>query len=229
MPVAAGAAQASSPGAAGPIHAGMKLCALALACLVGLAGCSRSPAPEPVLDPPRVDLGRFGTLGMVEFESAAADGFGAAASRDFLASLQSAQPGTPVLELGGQRRLLAQVNATGFDPDAVRALADKYRIDALVVGALDAQRVTPKVAFDTGAWMKASAVLEGSLHVRILDTRTGATLWSNLSRAREEVARMSVSGSGVSGVGANAPDEARQRLLERLISRSTDDFWSHWR
>ena len=72
-------------------------------------------------------------------------------------------------------------------------------------------------------------MLEGSLHVRILDARTGATLWSNLSRAREEVARMNVSGAGISGVGADAPDEARQRLVERLVQRSTDDFWAHWR
>ena len=128
-----------------------------------------------------------------------------------------------------ERQVLAQVGATTFDPEAVRALAAKYRVDSLVVGALDAQRVSPKFAFDSGAWMTASAVLEGSLHVRILDARTGATLWSNLARAREEVARMNVSGAGVSGVGANPPDEARERMIERLINRSTDDFWAHWR
>ena len=204
--------------------------AAALLSLAALAGaCSHTPPPVQVLEPARVDLSRFGTLGLVEFSSGAADGFGASVSRDFLAALQAAQPGTPVLELGDQRHALAEVGATGFDRDAVLALGKKYSIDALVVGALDAQRVSPKVAFDPGAWMSASAVLEGSLHVRILDAHTGATLWSNLSRAREEVARMSVSGSGVSGIGADAPDEARQRVVERLVNRSTDDFWAHWR
>jgi len=193
------------------------------------AACSHTPPPPQVLEPARVDLSRFGTLGLVEFSSGAVDGFGASVSRDFLAAIQSAQPGTPVLELGDQRKLLAQVGASGFDPAAVKAVGATYSVDALVVGALDAQRVSPKVAFDPGAWMTASAVLEGSLHVRILDTHTGATLWSNLSRAREEVAHMSVSGSGVSGVGADAPDEARQRMVERLVNRSTDDFWAHWR
>lgn len=192
------------------------------------AGCSHSPPAQAVLDPPRVDLARFGTLGIVEFGSGAQDGFGAAVSREFLAAMQAAQPGTPVLELGDERRVLSSVGASGFDPDAVRALQAKYHVDALVVGALDAQRVAPKVAFDT-SWLTASAQLEGSLHVRILDGRTGATLWSNLTRAREEVARMDLSTSGVSGVGANPPDEARQRLVERLVQRSTDDFWAHWR
>ncbi len=204
--------------------------AAALLSLAVLAGaCHHNPPPQQVLEPARVDLSRFGTLGLVEFSSGAVDGFGASVSRDFLAALQSAQPGTPVLELGDQRHVLAQVGASSFDPEAIRALGAKYKVDALVVGALDAQRVSPKVAFDPGAWMTASAVLEGSLHVRILDTHTGATLWSNLSRSREEVAHMSVSGSGVSGVGADAPDEARQRMTERLVNRSTDDFWAHWR
>lgn len=207
-----------------------RVLAVALLALAGLAGaCSHTPPRQQVLEPARIDLSRFGTLGLVEFSSGAADGFGAAVSRDFLAALQSAQPGTPVLELGDENRVLAQLNANGFDPDTVRALGAKYHVDAVVVGALDAQRVTPKVAFDAGAWMSASAVLEGSLHVRILDARTGATLWSNLSRAREEVAHMNVSGAGISGVGADAPDEARQRLVESLVQRSTDDFWAHWR
>lgn len=204
---------------------------LALTGLAGLAvACSHTPPPQAVLDPPRVDLSRFGTLGLVEFESGAVDGFGAEVSREYLSALQAAQPGTPVLELGSQRHVLAQVGASGFDPDAVAALGAKYHVNALVVGALDAQRVTPNVSFDSAVqWIKASAVLEGSLHVRILDARTGATLWSNLTRSREEVARMNVNGGGVSGVGATPPDEARQRLVERMVQRSTDDFWAHWR
>ena len=205
--------------------------AVALLALAGLAGgCSHTPPTPAVLDPPRVDLSRFGTLGLVEFESGAVDGFGAEVSREYLSALQAAQPGTPVLELGSERHVLSQVGASSFDPEAVAALGAKYHVDALVVGSLDAQRVTPNVSFDAAVqWIKASAVLEGSLHVRILDTRSGATRWSNLTRAREEVARMNVNGAGVSGVGATPPDEARQRLVERMVQRSTDDFWAHWR
>ena len=201
---------------------------LALAGLTG--GCSHEPPRQAVLDPPRVDLSRFGTLGLVEFQSGSFDGFGASVSRDYLAALQAAQPGTPVLELGDERHVLGEVGGHGFDPDTVRAIGAKYHVDALVVGALDAQRVAPNVSFDSAVrWMTASAVLEGSLHVRILDAKSGATLWSNLSRSREEVARMNVNGGGISGVGATPPDEARQRMVERMVQRSTDDFWAHWR
>lgn len=202
-----------------------------LVVLAGLAaGCSHEPPRQAVLDPPRVDLSRFGTLGLVEFQSGAFDGFGASVSREFLAALQAAQPGTPVLELGDERHVLGEVGAHGFDPDAVRAIGAKYHVDTLVVGALDAQRVSPNVSIDSAVrWLSASAVLEGSLHVRILEAKSGATLWSNLARSREEVARMNVSGAGVSGIGATPPDEARQRIAERLVQRCTDDFWAHWR
>ena len=200
------------------------LAALAVALLAHTAAAA-------VLEPPRVDLSRFGTLGLVEFESGAVDGFGAEVSREYLAAMPAAQPGTPVLELGSQRQVLPQVGASGFDPEAVaRARREVLRRRAgrrrarRAAGRAEASRSTPPAQ-----WITASAVLEGSLHVRILDTHTGATLWSNLSRAREEVARMNVTGAGVSGVGATPPDEARQRLVERMVQRSTDDFWAHWR
>jgi hypothetical protein len=45
---------------------------LGLAALAAAAvACSHTPPPQAVLDPPRVDLSRFGTLGLVEFESGA--------------------------------------------------------------------------------------------------------------------------------------------------------------
>ena len=100
----AGGRVASSGGPAGPIRAVMnprRALVLALTALAGLAvACSHTPPPQAVLDPPRVDLSRFGTLGLVEFESGAVDGFGAEVSREYLSALQAAQPGTPVLELG---------------------------------------------------------------------------------------------------------------------------------
>jgi len=193
------------------------------------AGCSRTPPPPKVWVPPRVDLERFGTLGMIEFATPAPDGLGVLASREFLAAIHEAQPGTPVLELGDQRRLLAAVSSDTLDPETIRAICEKYRIDALIVGTMQSQKVEPNVSFDSAVqWMKASAELESGLDARILDARTGATVWSTTARARTELARMNISGSGVSGMGANAPDEARLRLVKSLVDRATWDFWPRW-
>lgn len=202
---------------------------VALLALAGLAGgCSHSPPPQRVLEPARVDLSRFGTLGLVEFSSGAVDGFGAEVSREFLAALQEAQPGTPVLELGSERKLLADIGHEKLDPEALRAIAEKYRVDALIVGSLDSQRVSPKVAFDASAFASASAELEGVLDVRILLTQNGATVWSTTQSARAEIAGVQISDHGFSSTGMSTPEDARQRLLSRLVRKATPDFWAHW-
>jgi hypothetical protein len=194
-----------------------------------LLGCSSTPKREAVRVPPRLDLSRYGTLGLVDFASADEPDLGRLASREFLAAIQSAQPGTPVLELGSQERLLAQVKRDALDIEAVRALGEKYRVDALIVGSLDSQRVSPKVAFDsTVAFATASAELEGALDVKILETRSGATVWSTSTRAKAEIAGVQVSDRGIASTGTHSPDDARQRLLQRLVRKATPDFWAHW-
>jgi hypothetical protein len=193
------------------------------------SGCSHTPPRQQIRVPPRMDLSRLGTLGLLNFASPGDDGMGARGAREFLAALQSAQPGTPVLELGDERRLLAELGRPTLDSEAVRALGEKYRIDALIVGTLDSQRVSPKVAFDsTLAFATASAVLDGALDARILDARSGATVWSTASKARAEIAGVEVSDRGIASTGGSSPDDARQRLISRLIQKATADFWAHW-
>jgi len=190
-------------------------------------GCS-TPQPK-VRIPPRIDLSRLGTLGLVEFASPGAEQTGATATREFLAALQSAQPGTPVLELGDERHVLAELGRPTLDADAVRAIAEKYRVDAVIVGKFDSQRVSPKVAFDpSSVFASASAELEGALDARILDTRTGATVWSTTARARAEIAGVQITDRGISNLGASPPDDARDRLVTRLVHKATADFWAHW-
>jgi hypothetical protein len=204
-----------------------------LICLViGVAlagGCSSTPPAPKVFVPPRIDLERFGTLGMIEFATPTSDGLGPLASREFLAAIHEAQPGTPVLELGDQRRLLAALSRDSLDPDTIRAICEKYRVDALIVGTLQSQRVEPNVSFDSAVqWMKASAELESGLDARILEGRSGATVWSTTAHARAELARFDISGASVSGMGANAPDDARRKLVKSLVDRATWDFWPRW-
>jgi hypothetical protein len=200
--------------------------ALAAACATG---CAKSPPRERVWIPPRIDLARFGTLGMLEFSSPTTASLGALASREFLAALQSAQPGTPVLELADQRRVLAEVRAEALDPDAIRAIGERYRVDALLVGRLEAQPRTPSFAFDSAArWASATAELEGNLDARLFDTRTGATVWTQAARATQPLGRVDVSATGVSGLGVSQADDARERLVRSLVANATGDFWGHW-
>ncbi|HEY8154592.1 MAG TPA: hypothetical protein VII72_10740 [Myxococcota bacterium] len=207
---------------------GIALLVLALAGAV-LGGCSRRAPQQLVWYPPRVDLARWGTLGLIEFSASGSQGLAPLASREFLSALQSAQPGTPVLELGDEARVLAGLGVDALGPDAIRAIGERHRVDALIVGGLTAKPSAPSVAFDTGGrWLSASAELEGTLDARIFDTRTGATVWSTAARASEPLGRVDISPSGVAGLGANPVEKASHRLVRRLASRATADFWGRW-
>jgi hypothetical protein len=204
----------------------------ALLCLIVapflLVGCAK-PRPPKTLVPPRIDLARFGTLGMLEFTGPGGDGLGVLASREFLASMQRGQPGTPVVELGNQKRVLATLSRDALDVDAIRAIGEKYGVDALVVGAVQAEKVQPNLAFDSAArWMTAAAEIESGLDAKIVDTHSGATLWSTATRARAELGRVDIDGSGISSTGGDRPDDARLRLVRELVDDATDDFWPYW-
>jgi len=189
------------------------------------AGCSSSK----ILVPPRVDLARYGTIGMIEFTSTGDAKLGGEASREFLAAIHAAQPGTPILELGHERGLLGAVNGKALDPETIRAIGEKYRVDAIVVGMLGAQEVKPKVSVGASLEnLSASAEMEGLLDARIFDARSGATIWTAAARAKEQVARVDLSKGGLSSVGASAPDDARSRLVQSLVERATMDFWPRW-
>src|SRR5262245_46842310 len=100
------------------------MCSLLLSGIgVLAAACSSAPpAPPPqrVLQPPVMDLSTLGALGMLEFTSQGEVPLGSTAREQFMAALQSAQPGTPVIELGPMREVIADVGGTGLNPATVK-------------------------------------------------------------------------------------------------------------
>lgn len=193
--------------------------------LLLLPGC----ASKRVLMPAPIDLHAFGTIGMIEFSSAAGTHINVLASREFLAAIHSAQPGVPVLEIGDRHRTLAAVGHAAIDADAIRALGERYRVETLLVGELDARRVTPGVRLGTGfESLSAGADLQGALTVRMYDTRTGATLWTEAVTGSTPVAAVTVAHGDLSGLGVADPQAAESRLVQALVSRATQDFWPYW-
>jgi len=195
------------------------------ATFVLLAACSS----KRVLMPAPIDLHTFGTIGMLEFASAAGTDINIRASREFMAAIHSAQPGVPVLEIGDRQRSLAAVGHPALDADAIRALGKKHQVDTLLVGELDAQRVRPGVSLGVGfESLSAGADLQGALTVRMYDTRTGATLWTEAATGSAPLAAVAVANGDLSGLGVTDPRAAEDHLVELLVGRATQDFWPYW-
>jgi hypothetical protein len=196
--------------------------ATSLLALALLAGCARTVL-VPV--PPRVDLRSLGTLGLVEFESNAGPALEARATRDFQARIHGAQPGTRLVELGSRQAVLAAVGARQFDAEALRRIGAKYGVDAVFVGevAYSDPKTSVKIKDLSRLEGGARTVIRADMSARLLETRSGASVWSSGSWATRQVGRVSVSPErGVTG--AVQSDDPREDMLSALLLHLTDDF-----
>ena len=179
-----------------------------------------------VLVPAQVDLQRYGTIGIVTFS---ANGEGAElaelGSREFMAAVQQAQPGVPILELGDADALLAAVKREALDPETVRVIGRKYGVDAIILGHLDLERVRPKVKLGSLAdSLNARAEVQGTLNARILQSRSGATIWTESARGAETVAHLGLAKGSLPSFGMGDPEQAYGALVRGLVVRATGDF-----
>ena len=193
---------------------------------VAFLGC----AGTKVRVPPRVDLGGWPTIGIVDFATEGDPALGKLATAKFVEMLQDAQPGSRVVELGSEGRLLAEIEMERFDFEAVRALGDRYRVDAVIAGTLEVSKVKPKLKFgEAFTSLSASANLNGQLAARLLETRSGAIAWSRSARATENVARLGLHGAGLPTFRVGDPEDAATGLVSRLVSNLSGDFHPTWR
>lgn len=187
---------------------------------LGVSGCTTY-----VIVPASMNLQSAGTLGLVSFASPGPADLGDQASADFMHAMQSAQPGTPVIELGDRVRNLKDQKQGPLNRRTLRMLRDEYGVDSIVIGDL---RITkPKPSLNIGASLKSvnvKAALQGTLNVRIVQTKSGATIWSNSVRAEQPVARAGVTPAGIYSGGAQDRGIAEARLVQTLVHHATTDF-----
>jgi hypothetical protein len=190
--------------------------------LAMLWGCS-STVVVPV--PPRVDLKGYGTLGIVEFGSNSERGINARATRQFQEQIQAAQPGTRFVELGSREELLAALGARQLDPAALKKIGEKYGVAAVFLGdiAYSEPRMDVKISdvYKLEGGMRAE--VRGEISSRLMETGTGASVWSNSGWVRKQIGSVSVSADqGMSGgVSKSNP---RDEMVPALVYQLTHDF-----
>jgi hypothetical protein len=190
-------------------------------------GCASSTRTVRVAVPPRVDLARYPTVGLVTFASTADGQLDRLSTEKFMQAVQCAQPGTRIVELGTERDVLASVNRTGFDAAAVRAIKEKHGVDAIVIGRLDVKRARPDVNFSAGSLFKAMSVrqdVDASLTTRLMESASGATMWSRSGQVTANLANASFNSRGEGHLGTRDAEETYGAMVDRLVEQVTDDF-----
>lgn len=194
---------------------------LPLAMLLG--ACSQPTVLVSV--PPRMDLKNYPTLGIVDFTSGPEQALGARAARQFQEQVQTAQPGTRFIELGDRDAVLAAVGARQLDVSAVRKIGEKYGVAAVFVGELAYSEPTVDVKLMDLTKLEGGmrAEMRGDVSSRLVETATGASVWSRSAWARRQIGSVNVSAEqGVSGGGRTS--NPREAMLPTLVYQLTHDF-----
>ena len=193
--------------------------------VVGLLTACSSSHTVMVTVPPRVDLKSYGTLGIVDFASSAERAAGAQATRQFQEQVQAAQPGTRFIELGSRDAVLASVGARELDPQALRKVGEKYGVAAVFVG--DIVYSEPKTDIKVSDIYKLEggvrAELRGDVSSRLLETSTGASVWTRSAWVKRQIGALHVSAErGVSG--GMSQGNPREEMVPALVYQLTHDF-----
>lgn len=191
--------------------------------LIVLSGCSRTVL---VTVPPRMDLRGYETLGIIEFTSNSDPAINTRATRQFQEHVQAAQPGTRFVELGNRETVLAATRSE-LDVTALRKIGAKYGVAAVFVGDIAYSDTNTKITVTDITKLEGGVRTEvrGDISSRLLETRTGASVWSSSAWARRPTGRVDVSmEEGVSAEMNNA--DPRQAMLPKLVYHLTQDFRS---
>lgn len=177
---------------------------------------------KEVLVPPRLDLFRWGRVGLVTLTAENARGsLNRVATDRFVEYLLSAQPGIEVQEVGAATDLLESDDATRIGAEAARALGERHGVPVIFVGHLVASDVRPDI--DLVGRPSLGAEVRLDLSMRLVSTRSGGTLWRASSWARQTFARLGVV-DGEPYFSAEDPDEAYGDLVDPLVYEVTHDF-----
>jgi len=199
-----------------------KYAAITLLSFAILWGCSHTVL---VPLPPRMDLKSYGTLGIVEFASNSDPAINAHATRQFQEHIQAAQPGTPFLDLGSRAAVLAAVGGSQLDMDTLKKIGEKYGVAAIFLG--DITYSEPKTDVNVKDLTKLEGgvrtEVRGDISSRLVETRTGASVWSSSAWAKRQTSQLSLSADqGVSGGMSNS--NPRDEMVPTLVYHLTQDF-----
>jgi hypothetical protein len=187
-----------------------------------VCGCSHTVTVQV---PPRVDLKPYTTLGIIDFGTNGERGSAAQATRRFQEQVQEAQPGTRFIELGNREAVLAAVGAREIDPAALRKIGEKYGVAAVFLG--DVVYSEPKTDIKVSDIYKLEGAMRsevrGDISSRLLETGSGASVWTRTAWAKRQLGNLSVSAErGVSGgLSQNNP---REEMVPALVYQITHDF-----
>ena len=204
---------------------------LVLATLLATAtlGCAGGRRYETVMVPPRVDLKPHEMIGIVEFDSNSEGELGPLASRRFAESARRDQGLVRMVGIGSRDEAMRSVGLDRWGPETFKALGREHNVQTILVGELSVSDVKPNVKIGTALRSGTlSAEIDATLAVELIETSSGASLWSSSAQATHSVGHISVLGGKDVVFDADDPERAYGSLVDTLVAQVTRDFHVSW-
>ncbi len=198
----------------------MRNAALVVAVALLFTGCAR------VYVQPAIDLKPHEVIGLIQFSSDAKGELSKFVTQKFIEAVTQDQTDIKIVELGDEKAALEAVGLTHLGPDAFKALGEKYDLNTIFTGSLNVSEVNPSCFFTQG-FASVEGKVNARLAAKLVETATGATIWSNSARDERTVAGVSKFGDNFS-FNAEDPEEAYGELARSLTRRITHEFRGHW-
>lgn len=197
--------------------------ALAGAALLLLFACGTPMVRVRI--PPRVDLKTWPLIGVVDFTTNGYPPLAKEATEKFIQNLEAAQPGSRLLELGDGSRILAELHRSTFDSGTIKAMGARYGVAAVLTGHLAVSGMTPDIHLAPGAEaFSAAAKVNSDLSAKLLETATGATVWSNGAHGRYSMGGLHYGGGGLVNLHYQDPGAQYHKMILDLAAVATNDF-----
>jgi hypothetical protein len=192
-------------------------------CIVSFFASACGPV---VLDPPMIDLFSMERIGLISFGLEKAQGkLDSIATQRFLQEVQWAQRGVQVVELGTREDVLADLGLDRLGPDAAKAIGDKYGVAAFFTGNVMVSDVRPEIDLATiikTLSVRASFTIE--ISARLIDTDSGATLWTDSVSDDRSVAKLTIMEGRIPWFDLRSQEKVYRKMMDRLVTAITRDF-----
>lgn len=184
---------------------------------------------KKVMVPPRIDLLDHEIIGIIEFESSMEGQLASLTTRKFTQAIREDQGMVRIINLGTEQDVLSQIGHDKLDANAFKAIGDEFDVRTVFTGELVISDIRPNISMISGlVHMGVSAEVDATLSSQMVETTTGASVWSSSASATREVGHVSVFGDNFS-FDAEEPEKAYGELVDVLVYETTRDFRVTWR
>lgn len=182
-----------------------------------------------VMVPPRIDLQQHEVLAIIEFNSNKEGELGPLATARFVEEARRDQGLLRIVELGPEGQALNEIGKARLDRSAYQELGRAHDLATLFTGELVVSEIRPAVSItsDLGS-IGAAADVDATLTVQMVETASGASIWSRSASVTKRVGQVNLFGGRDVVFDADDPERAYGELVNALVQSVTADFKVSW-